>query len=565
MGTSGLGALLVAEGLLSESDRRTIKKACGMAGAAFARSVVALGLLDEDELAAFLTDRTTWSRAPKNLTEASDKDALGALDRALLERLEALPLKLSDGVLEVAVTDPLDHDTLRQLAFFSGYRIVPVIATLTQIRKGLKQLYKGYRPPSMHLEQFLANHAAAASRRVQLQDKKRKPPSFAPPVEASEPVDHGAVIEDDEPFDMPPPIAGDTPREPAVLVSPDAAAADEPFAETGDGDALVLDDDALDLDAALPDGDSSVEQAASTAEPPLVEGAGDLELDFEAEASADLSALDALGEATPEAAAPDAPGGAMDDLFGGDADLEAEPAAATDDMNADLASDLLGEMSDDSALADAAAEVGDPFADVAVDDPLGRINGDATMDDIVGMPVAPAASAGPVIDLGGGEASAAAAERTAALNRAMLDLTMAADLAAGVRAVAPALHEAGLTRGLTLTQEGGNVLPIALWQPQAEGVTVRQSGLGGLVTPGMKDALSRLYPGWTPLSDAVREEDLAPLAEWSDAATELMATMAAAPGGKQLVVLASWQHERLKDEGLKSQTLDVIRKLAKKS
>ena len=43
MATSGLGVLLVDEGLLSEADRRTIKRASGNLGSAFARSVLAMG------------------------------------------------------------------------------------------------------------------------------------------------------------------------------------------------------------------------------------------------------------------------------------------------------------------------------------------------------------------------------------------------------------------------------------------------------------------------------------------------------------------------------------------
>ena len=45
MGTSGLGNLLVDEGLLTEVDRRTIKRTCGTGGGAFAKSIIALGVL----------------------------------------------------------------------------------------------------------------------------------------------------------------------------------------------------------------------------------------------------------------------------------------------------------------------------------------------------------------------------------------------------------------------------------------------------------------------------------------------------------------------------------------
>ncbi len=50
MGASGLGSLLVKEGFLTEQDRLTITKTCGQGSWAFAKSILAIGLLDEDDL-----------------------------------------------------------------------------------------------------------------------------------------------------------------------------------------------------------------------------------------------------------------------------------------------------------------------------------------------------------------------------------------------------------------------------------------------------------------------------------------------------------------------------------
>ena len=166
MGTSGLGALLVEDGLLTESDRRTIRRTCGGQGSSFARGVLATGLLDEDELAAFIAEKTRWKVAPKGLFNQSRKEVWGIIDRPLIERLEVLPLFSEGKVLHVAMVDPLDQDTLHQLAFFTGYKIAPVISTLTEIRAGLKKLLANYLPIKSQLEDFLENHASSASRRT---------------------------------------------------------------------------------------------------------------------------------------------------------------------------------------------------------------------------------------------------------------------------------------------------------------------------------------------------------------------------------------------------------------
>ena len=178
MGTSGLGTLLVEDGLLTESDRRTIWRTCGGQGSSFARGVLATGLLDEDELAAFIAEKTRWKVAPKGLFKQSKKEVWGIIDQPLIERLEVLPLFSEGRVLHVAMVDPLDQDTLRQLAFFTGYKIAPVISTLTEIRNGLKKLLSSHNPIKSQLEDFLENHAGTASRRTRLAAaggvKKRK-------------------------------------------------------------------------------------------------------------------------------------------------------------------------------------------------------------------------------------------------------------------------------------------------------------------------------------------------------------------------------------------------------
>src|SRR5690606_23342777 len=166
------GNLLVEEGLLTETDRRTIKRESGTQGAAFAKSIVALGLLDEDELAAFLAERTPHKLAPKDLSTVTTQAAVGAVDRPLLERLEVVPLDFKNNTLHVAMADPLDRDALAQLRFFTGYKIKPVIATFSQIRKGLQRLIPEFMPKQSTLEEFLKNHVLAASARLKAADPK---------------------------------------------------------------------------------------------------------------------------------------------------------------------------------------------------------------------------------------------------------------------------------------------------------------------------------------------------------------------------------------------------------
>ena len=87
-----LGRLLVKDGFMTELDRRTIKRSCGHDSAAFAKSILSIGLLDEDELAAFLAENTRYEIAPKNFLSNMQADALTSVDMHMLAHLEVIPL-----------------------------------------------------------------------------------------------------------------------------------------------------------------------------------------------------------------------------------------------------------------------------------------------------------------------------------------------------------------------------------------------------------------------------------------------------------------------------------------
>jgi hypothetical protein len=176
--TTKLGQLLVAEGLLSEGDRKTIQEASGNAAGSFAKGILALGLLNEEELAAFLADRTHYRVAAKDIFSEIDDRALGAIDTPLLRQLEVLPLRLDSNVLAVAMIDPLDRAAIRQLEFFTGCKIKPLIATLRQVRTGLERLIPGYKPVPSAFEAFMATHMpaleTAVSRTGRSQDRAKE-------------------------------------------------------------------------------------------------------------------------------------------------------------------------------------------------------------------------------------------------------------------------------------------------------------------------------------------------------------------------------------------------------
>ncbi|RYZ56907.1 MAG: hypothetical protein EOP07_11400 [Proteobacteria bacterium] len=170
MGASGLGSLLVKEGFLTEQDRLTITKTCGQGSWAFAKSILAIGLLDEDELAAFFAERTRYQIAPKDFLNHLDQAAIQSVDRRLVSKLEVIPLKKDHGKITVGVVDPLDRSTLKQLEFFTGFEVDPVVIPLSQLYEGLTRIDPEFRYQPTALTHFLQNHAQSAWVRQKLEN-----------------------------------------------------------------------------------------------------------------------------------------------------------------------------------------------------------------------------------------------------------------------------------------------------------------------------------------------------------------------------------------------------------
>lgn len=183
MGFSGLGTLLVKEGLLTEQDNQIIGKSSGAQSWAYAKSILALGLLDEDELASLIAERTHYVVAKKDFLDLDNKAALAEFDMNLCIALEVYPILTDRHSVTVAAVDPLDHATLRQLEFFSRKKIKAVVAPLSQVQEGLQRLNPHYTPSRTTMESFITSHALGAFQHLRLREKDL--PDFKIPENAA--------------------------------------------------------------------------------------------------------------------------------------------------------------------------------------------------------------------------------------------------------------------------------------------------------------------------------------------------------------------------------------------
>lgn len=160
---SRLGDFLMQEGLLSASDRRLIRRESVSHNGSFARSILAIGILSEEELSSLLAAKTSFRRALKDILHEIDPDMEQLVPSHILAWLEVLPLSVKEGVLSLGMVDPTDLDAANQIRFFTGLRVRPVIATRSEILRGLKKIGAELPLDGNRLESFIKAHVRVAS------------------------------------------------------------------------------------------------------------------------------------------------------------------------------------------------------------------------------------------------------------------------------------------------------------------------------------------------------------------------------------------------------------------
>jgi hypothetical protein len=111
-----LGRLLVAQGLLTEAQVDDALFEGSQTGERLGEIVVRRGLLSEEEIARVLAEQWNLSYVDR-ASIWFDGDALARLSREDAQRLEAMPTRVQDGRVVVAVAEPTDQrlEALREV------------------------------------------------------------------------------------------------------------------------------------------------------------------------------------------------------------------------------------------------------------------------------------------------------------------------------------------------------------------------------------------------------------------------------------------------------------------
>lgn len=135
------GQILVQAGVLSETDLDSALSTQRDNGMALGRILEEKGLIDDRDIVAVLARQFDLPCIDSIDDIPGVETAQGLIDCDLALKMGVFPLRFGKTTAEIAVSNPLDFNTLDRLAFKTGRHIRPVLATPTVILKAIQRFY----------------------------------------------------------------------------------------------------------------------------------------------------------------------------------------------------------------------------------------------------------------------------------------------------------------------------------------------------------------------------------------------------------------------------------------
>ena len=156
-----LGEILVESGLLTRDklDDALLKQR--VSGKRLGALLIELGAVDERDLAVALGEHFGVSVIDLR-RQAPDAEAIQLLPEASARSLMALPLRMTEGALEVAVADPSDK-LAEDLKSITGTPVALLVASATDIRRAIDRGYRALAGVGRHVDAFEATTAVRTS------------------------------------------------------------------------------------------------------------------------------------------------------------------------------------------------------------------------------------------------------------------------------------------------------------------------------------------------------------------------------------------------------------------
>lgn len=133
-----LGEILLKSGLVNEEQLEAALAAQAKRGGRLGRILLDQGAITEEQLAQTLATQKHLKLVDLSIYDV-DGDVARLISAHVARRHQVLPVRVEDDNLVVAMANPLDIQAIDTLRVMTGYDIQPVVATETDIDRGIRQ------------------------------------------------------------------------------------------------------------------------------------------------------------------------------------------------------------------------------------------------------------------------------------------------------------------------------------------------------------------------------------------------------------------------------------------
>ena len=136
-----LGEMLVRAGRITPVHLDEALKSQVIFGGRLGTNLVEMGCIDEDELARVLSEKLRVPRVDPDKLMNIPPAVVELVPREMVEQYQVVPFRLENRRLFLVMADPSDLPAIDQIAFRTGYVIVPMIAPEIRLLMALEKFY----------------------------------------------------------------------------------------------------------------------------------------------------------------------------------------------------------------------------------------------------------------------------------------------------------------------------------------------------------------------------------------------------------------------------------------
>lgn len=152
-----IGELLVSEGTITAEELQSALLAQDSSGRRLGTELVALDVIDEFQLASALASQFGLPVADLS-TESPVAEAVAMLPEAIARDNNAIPLRLDNGMLHIAVADPLP-EVQHRITQAVGRTVAFAVAPANDIRRAVDSAYRALSDVARYVDAFQADIA----------------------------------------------------------------------------------------------------------------------------------------------------------------------------------------------------------------------------------------------------------------------------------------------------------------------------------------------------------------------------------------------------------------------